>query len=90
MTNTITLKELRPALPRVISRMDSRFDRFVVTRRGRPVAVMLSAQDYDSLMETIDILADSRAMAGLRKGEEDMRRGRKRPWREIKRSLGVV
>ncbi len=88
MTTTITMKELRPRLPRIIDRVDSRYDRFVVTRRGKPVAVMLGAQDYDSLMETLDILADPAARAGLKKGEGDMRRGRTRPWRSIKREIG--
>ncbi len=87
MTNTVSLKELRPSLPRIISRIDSRFDRYVVTRRGKPVAVMLSAQDYESLMETLDILADRRTCEGLRKGDEDIRKGRTRPWKDIKRSL---
>jgi len=88
MTTTITMKELRPRLPRIIDRVDSRYDRFIVTRRGKPVAVMLGAQDYDSLMETLDILADPAARAGLKKGEADIRRGRTRPWRSIKREIG--
>jgi len=87
MTSTVTLKELRPSLPRIVSRIDSRFDRFIVTRRGKPVAVMLSVQDYESLMETLDILADRRAREGLRKGEEDVRKGRTRAWKDIKRNL---
>lgn len=40
------------------------------------------------LMETLDILADPKAMAGLRKGEKDIRRGRIRSWAKIKASLG--
>ena len=88
MTSTISLKDLRPRLPRIIDRVDSRYDRFVVTRRGKPVAVMMSAQDYDSLMETLDILADPAARTGMKKGEEDMRRGRTRPWEAVKRDLG--
>ncbi len=88
MINTLSLKELRPELPKVISRIDSRLDRYVVTRRGKPVVVMMSIDDYEALMETLDILADRQAMAGLRKGEEDIRKGRTRSWAEIKASLG--
>ena len=90
MVNTVSLKELRPELPKVIKRIDGRLDRYIVTRRGKPVVVMLSVDDYESLMETLDILADSRAMAGLRKGEEDIRKGRTRSWQEIKRSLAKL
>ena len=88
MITTVSLKELRPELPRVIARIDGRLDRYVVTKRGKPVVVMLSIEDYESLMETLDILADPEAMASIRKGEADIRKGRTRSWAEIKASLG--
>lgn len=87
MVTTVSVKELRPALPRVIKRIDDRLDRYIITKRGKPIVVMLSVDDYDALMETLDILADPKAMAGIRRGEEDIRKGRTRPWDEIKRSL---
>ena len=88
MINTVSLKELRPEIPSIIARIDGKLDRYVVTKRGKPVVVMLSVADYESLMETLDILADPQAMAGFRKGEEDIRKGRTRSWVEIKASLG--
>ena len=88
MINTVSLKELRPEIPKIIARIDGKLDRYVVTKRGKPVVVMLSVEDYESLMETLDILADPQAMAGLRKGEEDIRKGRSRSWAKIKASLG--
>ena len=90
MVNTVSLKELRPALPEVISRIDEKLDRYVITKRGKPVVVMMSVEDYESLMETLDILADPKAMAILRRGEEDIRKGRTRPWKDIKASLGLL
>ncbi len=88
MINTVSLKELRPELPKVIARIDGKLDRYVVTKRGKPVVVMLSVEDYESLMETLDILADPEAMAGIRKGEEAIRKGKTRSWSDIKASLG--
>ncbi len=87
MINTMSVKELRPALPRVLSRIDGKLDRYIVTKRGRPVVVMMSIDDYEALMETLDILADPKAMARLRKGEKDLREGRTRKWRDIRASL---
>ncbi len=88
MINTVSLKALRPELPKVISRIDGKLDRYVVTKRGKPVVVMMSIVDYDALLETLDILADPKAMAGLRQGEDDLRQGRSRSWKDIKTSLG--
>lgn len=87
MTNTVSLKELRPNLPKVMKRIDGKLDRFVVTSRGKPVAVMMSVVDYESLIETLDVLADPEAMANLRKGQKDIQEGRVRSWKDIKKSL---
>ena len=88
MITTMSLKALRPELPKVIARIDGKLDRYIVTKRGKPVIVMLSVEDYESLMETLDLLADPKAMADLRKGENDIRKGRTHSWAEIKASLG--
>ena len=90
MISTVSLKELRPGLPKIIRRIDSRLDRYVVTKRGKPVVIMLSVDDYEALMETLDILADPKAMAGIRAGEEDIKKGRTRSWDEVKRSLAKL
>jgi prevent-host-death family protein len=90
MINTMSLKDLRPGLPKVIKRIDDRLDRYVITKRGKPVVVMLSIDDYESLMETLDILADPKAMAGLKAGEADVRQGKTRSWEDVKRSLGKL
>ncbi len=87
MTRTITLKDLRPELPSVVDKIDKKWDRYVVTRHGKPSVVMLSVEDYESLMETLDILADPKAVKGLKQGEEDLTKGRTRSWQEIKARL---
>jgi len=90
MVTTVSLKELRPELPKIITQIDRKLDRFVVTKRGKPVAVILSVDDYESLMETLDILADPEAMKAIRAGEADIKKKRYRPWSEIKRDLAKL
>lgn len=87
MTHTITLKELRPELPKVVDAIDKKWERYVVTKHGKPAVVMLSIEDYESLMETLDILADPNAVKSLKQGEEDLRKGKTRSWEEIKKRL---
>lgn len=87
MVNTMSLKELRPALPKVVKQIDDKMDRYIVTKRGKPVLVMLSIEDYESLLETIEILADPKAVAGIRRGEDDIRKGRVYSWKDVKQSL---
>jgi antitoxin YefM len=90
MTHTITLKELRPGLPKVVEDIDEKWERYIVTKHGKPSIVMLSVEDYESLMETLDILADPKAVRNLKRGEEDLRKKRTRDWQEIKKRLAKL
>ena len=87
MIHTITLKDLRPDLPRVVEEIGKKLGRYIVTKHGKPSIVMLSIEDYESLMETLDILADPNAVKGLKQGEDDLRKGKTRSWQEIKTRL---
>jgi len=90
MTNTISLKELRPDLPKVIEQIDNKLARYIITKRGKPVVVMLSIDDYESLTETLDILADRETMRRVRRGEAEIRKGETRSWKELKHSLAKL
>jgi prevent-host-death family protein len=87
MTHTITLKELRPGLPKVVDGIDKKRERYVVTKHGKPSVVMLSVDDYESLMETLDILIDPHAVKTLKQGEKDLRQGKTKSWQQIKARL---
>ncbi len=84
MTNTISLKDLRPELPKVIERIDEKFDRYIVTKRGKPVVVMMSVEDYESLTETLDILEDKETMQRVRRAEAEIKQGKTQKWKDFK------
>ncbi len=76
MVNTISLKELRPELPAVIRGIDTRLDRYIITKRGKPVAVMMSVDDYEGFLETMEILTDKEAVKRIRHSQEEIRKGK--------------
>ena len=90
MVQTMTLKELRPELPRVVERIDKKLDRYVITRHGKPVVVMIGIDDYEALMETLDILNDPVTMRRLKKAEFDAKKGRTVSWEKVKGRLGLA
>jgi len=73
MVNTITLKELRPELPSVIKDIDGKLDRYIVTKRGKPVAIMMSPDDYEGLLETIDILSDKETAKRIKRAKQEIK-----------------
>ncbi|MFC1679593.1 type II toxin-antitoxin system Phd/YefM family antitoxin [Elusimicrobiota bacterium] len=88
MTRHISIKELRPNLPKIMDAVDKRLDRYVVTKRGKPVAVVLSPDDFEGLLETLDILEDKAGLKRLRKAKRELSEGKTRSLDEIRRSLG--
>ena len=90
MVNTITLKALRPELPEVINGIDRKLDRYIVTKRGKPVAVMMSVDDYEGLLETIEILSDKEAMQRIKKAKKEIRDGNTVSLAELRRKIENV
>lgn len=90
MTKSVTLKALRPRLPQIIEEIDSKMDRFVITKRGKPVALMISMDDYESLLETLDILSNTHLAKRIKTAEEDVARGRIKALDKIERELGIA
>jgi prevent-host-death family protein len=87
MVNTITLKELRPELPEVIKKIDARLDRYIVTKRGKPIAVMLSPDDYEGLLESIEILSDKGAVKRIKLAKREIKEGKTISLEELRRRI---
>lgn len=47
----------------------------IVTRKGRPAAVLVSPEDLESLEETLAVLSDPELMAQLRESDAALGRG---------------
>lgn len=74
-TQTISLTELRPRLSELVDRVHAEFDRFLITRRGRTEAVLLSAEEFEGLLETLEILSDEALVRRLVDAEEELAGG---------------
>ena len=72
---TVPLAEARANLSRLVERAATTHERIEVTKNGRRAAVILSADDYDTIMETLDILSDSDLVTAIARGEAEIRRG---------------
>ncbi|MCB0943462.1 MAG: type II toxin-antitoxin system Phd/YefM family antitoxin, partial [Mycobacterium sp.] len=72
---TLPLAEVRANLSKLVDEAVRTHLRIEVTRQGRRAAVILSAEDYDSIMETLDVLSDPDLMEDLRRGQAEIARG---------------
>jgi prevent-host-death family protein len=72
---TLPLAEVRANLSRLVDEAVRTHNRIEVTRKGRRAAVILSADDYDSIMETLAILSDQELMREVRAAEAEAELG---------------
>lgn len=84
MYNFITLKNLRPRLPSVIDEIDGHLDRYIIARHGQPVAVLLSIDDFEGLIDTAEEIGDRENLKRIRKGIREARSGRTVDWQKVK------
>jgi len=85
MSETIPFTQAKAHLTELLDKVVGEHERFILTRNGRPVAVLLSPDELDSLEETIEILRDPDLAESLRESRREAAAGERLrledPWR---------
>lgn len=68
MAKTIPVREFRSRLSELLSDVADRRDHVLVTRNGKPAAVLVPVDEYEALEETAEILSDPDALAAIEAG----------------------
>jgi antitoxin YefM len=77
MSETVPFTEAKAHLSELVDRTSREHERFVVTRNGRPAAVLLSPDDLESLEETVDILNDRALLESIRTSRREAAEGKR-------------
>ena len=75
LSEQVPLADAKNRLSEVIDRVEREHERVVITKHGRPAAVVLSIEDLESLEETLAILSDSDLLADIRTAGREWSRG---------------
>lgn len=73
---TAPLTEARDRLSEIVEEVSTQGTEWVITRHGRPAAVVVGYADYEALIETLNILSDDATMEALAEAEVDLDAGR--------------
>ena len=68
---TLPLAAVRADLSKLIDEAVATHQRVDITRNGRRAAVLLAADDYDSLIETLEVMSDPDLVRDIREAEAD-------------------
>jgi len=75
MSNLISISNVRADLPNLVNRVNKNSDRVVITVNGQPKAILVSAEELESLEETAEILAISGAKRSIKEGLKQAKAG---------------
>ncbi len=69
------LTEARSRLSEIVEEVASTGSTVEISRHGRPLAVVVGYEEYESLLETLNILADEATMDAIAEAERDIASG---------------
>ena len=72
---TLPVADARSRLSKLIDEATTTHQRFEITRNGHRAAVLLSADDYDTLQDTITVLSDPALLSAHQEGKAAIEAG---------------
>ena len=65
---TLSLSEAKMKLSELVEKVHSTDEEVVITKNGRPAAVMISPEEFEGWKETIAVKSDADLMKEIKKG----------------------
>jgi len=75
---TLSLSQVKAKLSGLVDAVEGRDEEVVITRNGRPAAVLVSHDEYESWKETLAVRSDKQLMREIRAGLSALKRGKAR------------
>jgi antitoxin YefM len=75
IVHTVPLSEAKARLTKLLKDVEELGEGVLITRSGRPAGVLLNVEDYEGLLETLEILADPALRRAVRKGLAEAKNG---------------
>jgi len=70
MGRTLPISEVKTRLPELVTGVEEREEEIVVTRKGKPAAVLVNFAEYERLKATLEVLSDPALMRQIRRSRQ--------------------
>jgi prevent-host-death family protein len=81
MAKTLPISEVKTRLPELVSGIEEREEEIVVTRNGKPAAVLVNYDEYERLKGSLEVLSDPDLMKQILRSKTFMQRKAKHVFR---------
>jgi prevent-host-death family protein len=75
VADQMPLAEVKNRLSEVVDRLEREHGRVVITKHGRPAAVVLSIEDLESLEETLDVMGNRAVLDDIQEALAELETG---------------
>lgn len=89
MKNIISITEARSSIFDIAENVQKLGNHYLFTEGGKPKMVVMSAEEYDNLMEDLALAADPKFAARMKKAHEDIASGDYVTLDEFRQELGL-
>jgi antitoxin YefM len=86
---TIPMADAKARFSAVLDEVRDTHERVVITRNGRPEAVIMAVSDLEALEDTLDLLSTPGAVEEIRQAEADIAAGHAVGADELRRQLAA-
>lgn len=79
----LTATEAKARFTSLVRKVHKFGERYVITHRGEKYGILLSEDDYEGLLETIDILQNRKGVKELQQSLKELERGETYSFEEV-------
>lgn len=72
----LTVTEAKTHLLDIIRKADKTLQHFVISKNGKPKAVIMSVDEYEGWLETLEIMSDKKAVKEIELARKDLKKGK--------------
>lgn len=87
---SLTVTEVKARLNELVDDAESTHEQIMITKHGRPAAVLVAAEDLESLQETVYWLSRPGIRESIAEADADIEAGRTVGSDELRRQLGLA
>jgi prevent-host-death family protein len=83
MVKNISVRELRAHFAGVLDGVTKRLDRYVISKRGKPEAILMCIDDYEGWLETLGIMSSEDTMRDIRLAKVELKKGKGLSFKQV-------
>ncbi|MCK4262070.1 type II toxin-antitoxin system Phd/YefM family antitoxin [bacterium] len=74
-TKTLPLTEVRDHFTSILRDVSRLYDRCVITKKGKPEAILMSYEEFEGWLETLEIMASPKAARRIKEARTKAKKG---------------